>query len=49
MTIKKSIKGQNNSDMNIFESFKPKFTEVDGRSDLRELEMEPRFGQEFKN
>ena len=31
------------------ESFKPKFTKSDGRSDLRELEMEPGFGQEFKN
>ena len=48
-TVKKSIKSQNNSYLNIYESFKPKFTESDGRSDWRELEMELGFRQEFKN
>ena len=35
--------------MNRFESFKPKSTKSDGRSDWRELEMEPGFRQEFKD
>ena len=49
LTVKKSIKSWNNSDLNRSESFKPKFTKSDGRSNWRELEMEPGFGQEFKN
>ena len=49
LTVKKSIKSWNNSDMNRSKSFKPKFTDSDSRSNWRELEMEPGFGQEFKN
>ena len=49
LTVTKSMKSQNNSYLKRSKSFKPKFTESDGRSDWRELEMEPRFGQEFKN
>ena len=33
LTVKKSIKSKNNSDLNKSKSFKPKFTELDGRSD----------------
>ena len=32
LTVKKSIKGRNNSDLNRSRSFKPKFTESDGGS-----------------
>ena len=33
LTVKKNIKSQNNSDLDRSKSFKPKFTESDGRSD----------------
>ena len=49
LTVTKSIKSWNTSDLSRSESFKPKFTESDRKSDWRELEMEPGFGQEFKN
>ena len=49
LRIKKSIKGQNNSDLDRYGSFKPRFTESDSRSDWRELEMEPGFRQGLKN
>ena len=32
LTVKRSIKSRNTSDLNRFESFKPKFTESDNRS-----------------
>ena len=49
LRIKESIKGRNNSDLDKSRSFEPKSTESDSRSDWRELEMEPGFGQELKN
>jgi len=33
LRVKKSIRGQNNSDLDISGSFKPKFTESDRKSD----------------
>ena len=49
LRVKKSIRGQNNSDLDWSWSFKPKYIESDSRSNLRELEMEPGFRQELKN
>ena len=45
---KQSIKGRNDSYLNIYGSFKPKLTKSKRRFDWRELEKEPGFGQELR-
>ena len=47
--VKKSIKGRNNSDLDRSGNFKPKPTKSNSRYELRELEKDPGFEQEFKD